>query len=141
MMFLNCQKPGLIKDPYIYKPDSIMLDLEDAVAENQKDAARYSLYHALQEIDYRGVERVVRINGLDTPHWKEDIRVCVAGGADTIRIASCLCPGLLVLCPAVRHRESAWQPRSAPAWWAWHIFWMSRALVCISATMTSCWQP
>ena len=41
----------------------------------------------LQEIDYRGVERVVRINGLDTPHWKEDIRVCVAGGADTIRIA------------------------------------------------------
>ena len=87
MMLLNCQKPGLIKDPYIYKPDSIMLDLEDAVAENQKDAARYSLYHALKEIDYRGVERVVRINGLDTPHWKEDIRVCVAGGADTIRIA------------------------------------------------------
>lgn len=87
MMFLNCQKPGLIKDPYIYKPDSIMLDLEDAVAENQKDAARYSLYHALQEIDYHGVERVVRINGLDTPHWREDIRVCVAGGADTIRIA------------------------------------------------------
>lgn len=91
MMFLNCQKPGLIKDPYIYKPDSIMLDLEDAVAENQKDAARYSLYHALKEIDYRGVERVVRINGLDTPHWKEDIRVCVAGGADTIRIAKTEC--------------------------------------------------
>lgn len=87
MMFLNAQKPGLIKDPYIYGADSIMLDLEDAVAENQKDAARYSLYHALQEIDYRSTERVVRINGLDTPHWKEDIRVCVAGGADVIRIA------------------------------------------------------
>ncbi len=41
----------------------------------------------MREIDYRGVERVVRINGLDTAHWKEDIRVCVAGGADTIRIA------------------------------------------------------
>ena len=36
MMFLNCQKPGLIKDPYVYKPDSIMLDLEDAVAEGEK---------------------------------------------------------------------------------------------------------
>ena len=36
MMFLNCQKPGLIKDPYIYKPDSIMLDLEDAVAERER---------------------------------------------------------------------------------------------------------
>lgn len=86
MMFLNCQKPGLIKDPYIYSPDSIMLDLEDAVAEREKDAARYSLFHALREIDYRGVERVVRINGLDTPHWQEDVRVCMAGGADVIRI-------------------------------------------------------
>ena len=86
MMFLNCQKPGLIKDPYIYKPDSIMLDLEDAVAEKEKDVARFSLYHALQEIDYRGVERVVRINGLDSPYWKEDIRCAVAGGCDSIRI-------------------------------------------------------
>ncbi|MDO4329756.1 MAG: aldolase/citrate lyase family protein [Lachnospiraceae bacterium] len=86
MMFLNAQKPSLIKDPYIYKPDSIMLDLEDAVAENQKDAARFSLYHALQEIDYRGCERVVRINGLDSPYWKEDIRCSVAGGCDAIRI-------------------------------------------------------
>ena len=29
MMFLNAQKPGLIKDPYIYKADSLMLDLEE----------------------------------------------------------------------------------------------------------------
>lgn len=86
MMFLNCQKPGLIKDPYIYKPDSIMLDLEDAVAAREKDAARFSLFHALKEIDYRGVERVVRINGLDTEYWIEDIRCCVAAGADAIRI-------------------------------------------------------
>jgi len=85
-MFLNAQKPGLIKDPYIYKPDSIMLDLEDAVAENQKDAARFSLYHALKEINYRGCERVVRINGLDTPYWEEDIHCAVAGGCDAIRI-------------------------------------------------------
>ena len=86
MMFLNCQKPGLIKDPYVYAPDSILLDLEDAVAEREKDAARYSLYHALQEIDYRGVERVVRINGLDSDLWEEDIRCAVAGGCDAIRI-------------------------------------------------------
>lgn len=91
MLFLNCQKPSLIKDPYIYKPDSIMLDLEDAVAENQKDAARFSLYHALKEIDYHGVERVVRINGIDTPHWREDVRVSVAAGADVIRIPKCTC--------------------------------------------------
>ncbi len=89
MMFMNAQKPGLIKDAYIYGCDSIMLDLEDAVAENQKDAARFSLYHALTTIDYGKTEVIVRINGLDTPHWEEDIRVCVAGGADGIRIAKC----------------------------------------------------
>ena len=89
MMFMNAQKPGLIKDAYIYGVDSIMLDLEDAVAENQKDAARFSLYHALKTIDYGDTEVIVRINGLDTPHWQEDIRVCVAGGADGVRIAKC----------------------------------------------------
>lgn len=86
MMFLNAQKPGLLKDPFLYGPDSIMLDLEDAVAESQKDAARFSLYHALRAIDYHGCERVVRINGLDTPYWREDIRCAVAGGCDSIRI-------------------------------------------------------
>ena len=89
MIFMSAQKPGLIKDAYIYGVDSIMLDLEDAVAENQKDAARFSLYHALKTIDYGDTEVIVRINGLDTPHWQEDIRVCVAGGADGIRIAKC----------------------------------------------------
>ncbi len=86
MMFLNAQKPGIIKDPYIYGADSIIFDLEDAVAENQKDVARFSLFHALRSINYKPCERVVRINALDTPYWKEDIRCAVAGGCDSIRI-------------------------------------------------------
>lgn len=89
MIFLSAQKPGLIKDPLIYGADSLMLDLEDAVAENQKDAARFSLYQALKTVDYGDTEVIVRINGLDTPHWREDVRVCVAAGADGVRIAKC----------------------------------------------------
>lgn len=89
MIFLSAQKPGLIKDPLIYGADSLMLDLEDAVAENQKDAARFSLYHALKTVDYGDTEVIVRINGLDTPHWRENVRVCVAAGADGVRIAKC----------------------------------------------------
>lgn len=89
MMFMNAQKPSLIKDAYIYGCDSIIMDLEDAVAENQKDAARFSLYHVLKTIDYGDTEVIVRINGLDTPHWQEDIRCVVAAGADGIRIAKC----------------------------------------------------
>ena len=89
MLFLNAQRPALMKDAYVYGADSVMFDLEDAVAENQKDSARFSLYHTLKSINYRNVERVVRINALDTPHWREDVRVCVAGGADAIRISKC----------------------------------------------------
>ncbi|BEO92269.1 hypothetical protein FNSP4_20780 [Fusobacterium nucleatum] len=59
----------------IYGCDSIIMDLEDAVAENQKDVARFSLYHTLKTIDYEDTEVVVRINGLDTTHWQEDIKL------------------------------------------------------------------
>lgn len=89
MMFVSAQRPALIKDAYVYRPDSVIFDLEDAVAENQKDAARFSLYHTLKTVDYGDVERVVRINATDTPYWREDIRACVAGGAGAIRIAKC----------------------------------------------------
>ncbi|MCL1992187.1 MAG: CoA ester lyase [Spirochaetes bacterium] len=89
LLFVSAQTPGFMKEAYIYKSDSLILDLEDSVAEAQKDAARFSLYHALKSVDFMGTERIVRINGLDTPHWREDIRAAVAGGADTIRIAKC----------------------------------------------------
>ena len=92
MMFLSAQKASLVKDAYVYRPDSIIFDLEDAVAENQKDSARISLYNTLTRANYHGVERLVRINGTDTPYWKEDIRAAVAGGCDGIRIPKCETP-------------------------------------------------
>ena len=86
MMFLNAQKPTLLKDPFIYGPDSLIFDLEDAVAPEEKDAARFVLAHALKKVDYHNCEKVVRINGIDTPYWKEDIRCAVFAGCDSIRI-------------------------------------------------------
>lgn len=89
MMFLNAQRAGLLKDAYVYGADSIIFDLEDAVSENQKDSARIALYYTLKEGDYKGTERIVRINGRDSRWWREDIRASVAGGADGIRIPKC----------------------------------------------------
>lgn len=89
MMFLNCQKASLVKDPYVYEPDCVILDLEDAVAASEKDSARFQLYNTLKYLDYRTTESWVRINGVDTPHYKEDIRAAVAGHADGIRIPVC----------------------------------------------------
>ncbi len=89
MMFLSATKPSLLKDAYIFGSDSVIFDLEDAVSENQKDVARFSLYQTLKNVDYGNTEIFVRINGIDTPHWQEDVRVSVAGGADGIRIPKC----------------------------------------------------
>lgn len=89
MMFLNCQKASLVKDPYVYESDCVILDLEDAVATSEKDSARIQLYNTLKYLDYRKTERWVRINGVDTPYFHEDIRAAVAGHADGIRIPVC----------------------------------------------------
>ena len=86
MLFLNAQRAALLKDAYVYKPDCVIFDLEDAVAEREKDSARIQLYNTLKYHNYYGVERWVRINGLDTPYYQEDIRCAVAGHCEGIRI-------------------------------------------------------
>ena len=113
MMFMNAQKPGLIKDAYIYGCDSIMLDLEDAVAENQKDAARFSLYHALKTIDYgdTGGHRPHQRPG--HPHWQEDVRCAWYAGADGILHRQVRAPRTLTVERAVGAEEFVWR-RAAP---------------------------
>ena len=48
--------------------DIVMLDLEDAVAPDDKEQARINLVDALREQDWARCSVSVRINGLDT-HW------------------------------------------------------------------------
>jgi (3S)-malyl-CoA thioesterase len=53
--------------------DALILDLEDAVAVAQKDAARDVLAEALDSNDYGPRARLVRINGLATPWGRNDL--------------------------------------------------------------------
>jgi citrate lyase subunit beta / citryl-CoA lyase len=86
MMFVPGSNPSMIKDAYIYGADSLMFDLEDAVAINEKDSARFLVYNAIRTIDYGNTEIVVRINGLDTPFGRDDIEAMVRAGVDVIRL-------------------------------------------------------
>ncbi|MFT9373506.1 citrate (pro-3S)-lyase subunit beta [Liquorilactobacillus hordei] len=86
MMFVPGNNPAMVKDAGIFGADSIMFDLEDAVSMTEKDAARYLVYEALRTIDYGDSELVVRINGLDTPYYKNDIKAMVKAGVDVIRL-------------------------------------------------------
>lgn len=86
MIFLNTQRAALVKDAFVYRPDCVIFDLEDAVAAGEKDSARFQLYQTLKQIDYQGVERWVRVNAIGTELFEEDIRAAVAGGAEGIRL-------------------------------------------------------
>ena len=46
----------------LHQPDGVILDLEDSVALPVKDEARLIVRNALRTIDFRGCERMVRIN-------------------------------------------------------------------------------
>jgi len=86
MLYVPGSKPSMIKDIYIYKPDSIMFDLEDSVSLKEKDSARFLVSEALQNVDYRGIETVVRINGLDTEFGQEDLKMMVKAQPNVIRL-------------------------------------------------------
>lgn len=53
--------------------DIVFLDLEDAVAPDEKEQARLNVIAALNEIDWRGKTMSVRINGLDTHYMYRDV--------------------------------------------------------------------
>ncbi len=85
-MFVPGNNPGMMADAHIYRPDSIMLDLEDSVTMAEKDTARLLVYNALKSVDYGDTEMVARINPLNTPYGKKDIEAVVKAGVDVIRM-------------------------------------------------------
>lgn len=86
MLYCPGNNPAMMKDIHIYGADAIMFDLEDAIPVTEKDSARLMTYHALRSFDYEGTERVVRINGLDTPYGEEDVQAMVRACPDIIRL-------------------------------------------------------
>jgi len=59
--------------------DGVILDLEDAVAPDAKSKAREQIIQALKQGGFGRREVIVRINGLDTPWWQDDLGVAAAG--------------------------------------------------------------
>ena len=53
--------------------DEVFLDLEDAVAAGEKEAARGQVIAALLGSDFGAKTVVVRVNGTDTPHYYRDL--------------------------------------------------------------------
>ena len=90
MLFIPGNNPGMLQNGGVFGADSIILDLEDAVAPAEKDAARFLVAHALKTVDYGCSEKVIRINPLDT-FAAEDIKVIVPCCPDAILVPKVEC--------------------------------------------------
>jgi citrate lyase subunit beta/citryl-CoA lyase len=64
--------------------DALILDLEDAVAPDAKEAARAQVCAAVKAGGYGRREVVIRINALDTPWGKADMEAAAAAGPDAV---------------------------------------------------------
>ncbi len=83
-LYLPGVNPDLMLNAGLFKPDGVILDLEDSVAPSEKDTARILVRNALRAVDFFGAERMVRINQL--PAGLEDLPAIVPHHVNMILI-------------------------------------------------------
>jgi citrate lyase subunit beta/citryl-CoA lyase len=66
--------------------DGVILDLEDAVAPDAKDAARKQVVEAVKAGGFGSREVFVRVNGIDTPWHADDLAAAAHAGPDAILV-------------------------------------------------------
>ena len=62
--------------------DALVLDLEDAVVPERKDDARRTIAGWLADVDFGRQERIVRINPIDTPWFRDDLEATMVHPPD-----------------------------------------------------------
>ncbi|GGC50482.1 HpcH/HpaI aldolase/citrate lyase family protein [Chelatococcus reniformis] len=75
--------------------DALILDLEDAVAPDAKQAAREQVCAAVKAGGYGPREVIIRINGLDTPWGADDLAAAAVAGPDAILVPKVSSPAVL----------------------------------------------
>ena len=80
MLYMPGSNPRALDKARSLPADSLILDLEDAVAPDAKGLAREQVVAALAEGGYGHREILVRINALSTPWGADDVRAVAAAG-------------------------------------------------------------
>ncbi len=84
MLFVPGNSPAMLLNADVHGADGIILDLEDAVSPDQKDAARILVRNALRALKYNKTTVIVRVNPVDTPYFMDDIRAIAPLAPDYI---------------------------------------------------------
>jgi citrate lyase subunit beta/citryl-CoA lyase len=94
--------------------DSLILDLEDSVAPDQKIAARSQVAEAARAGGFGSREVVIRVNGPHTPWGEEDLVAASAAGPDAILLPKVDGPGAIMA--AARALREAGAPDRTRIW-------------------------
>jgi citrate lyase subunit beta/citryl-CoA lyase len=86
MMYLPGNNPNMLQRGYLFRPDGLIFDLEDSVPMNQKDAARILVREIVSHQNFGHCELTVRINGMDTEFWRDDLEAVAAAAAVNLRV-------------------------------------------------------
>lgn len=86
-LYLPGNEPKFMLNVRIHQPDAVILDLEDSVPAEDKDAALLLVRNALVAIDFGACERMVRMNPL--PAGLDEVEVLVHAGINVILIPKC----------------------------------------------------
>ena len=84
MLFVPASRPAMIEKAAASAADAVCLDLEDSVTPEEKAAGRSNVVRALQELDFGGRVRIVRVNALDTPYTYRDLIDVVEPAGDRL---------------------------------------------------------
>ncbi|MFO0691523.1 MAG: CoA ester lyase [Myxococcota bacterium] len=84
VFFVPGSEPRKLEKARGLPADTLLLDLEDAVAPAEKDRARALVAELLREAAARGPELAVRVNPTSTPWFRADLEAAVAAGASAI---------------------------------------------------------
>lgn len=94
--------------------DSLILDLEDAVSNEEKDIAREQVCAAVKSGGYGYRELVIRVNAPQTPWGEKDLRAAIEAKPDAILMPKVSSPAVLE--SIADHLEALDAPESVAIW-------------------------
>ncbi len=86
LLFIPGNNPAMLQNADVFGSDAVIFDLEDAVNVTEKDNARNLIHYYLKSHPNLPMEVVIRINGLDTEYYQDDLEKVVSDNIDTIML-------------------------------------------------------
>ncbi|MBF0358023.1 MAG: CoA ester lyase [Magnetococcales bacterium] len=119
ILYVPASKEKVLKKAPNLGSDGLILDLEDSVPIQLKSEARLLAKESLRQVDSNNVLRTVRINGLNTGFWVDDVEAVFSSEPDAIVVPKVdSLAALQPLFDLLSTLESVNSGRFTPAVWA-----------------------